>query len=354
MTTTWVRRLLTGLIAIILICPLTVLAYTNSKALDEAVKRYYDGHPEEAISMIEPLAAGGDVHAQYLLGNILYSLSGTGLYPDLDDPVKWYEMAAAQNFVDAIYALGALYHNRWIESRDPNDAASAIVNYQKASDLGSPKAHQPLHRLQFRSEMTLAQAEERVEKQQAMPALKLEPVAIIATEATPEPAVEPEPAPAVEPEPVSTAAAEPVVEPEPTKEAAAAESKVEEPAKETTESRAVAEADSALSVTLVEIADSCRTYTETGFNLYVDSITGALLSGTASVEAVEADASGAYSITLANRSADLTVFIEMSGVPHATAQKSKPGETAPINGNIVGSRVIGSDCSVAIAYQSAS
>jgi hypothetical protein len=51
--------------------------------MDEAVKRYYAGFPEEAISMIKPLALSGNVDAQYLLGNILYSLSKEGKLPIL-------------------------------------------------------------------------------------------------------------------------------------------------------------------------------------------------------------------------------------------------------------------------------
>jgi len=48
---------------------------SNASELDKAVKIYYAGYPDQAISLIQPLAFSGDVDAQFLLGNILYSLS---------------------------------------------------------------------------------------------------------------------------------------------------------------------------------------------------------------------------------------------------------------------------------------
>jgi hypothetical protein len=122
--------------------------------MDEAVKRYYAGFPEEAISMIEPLAFSGDIDAQYLLGNILYSLSEVEGNTDIDDPVKWYRMAAEQNSAAANYALGAIFHNRWIKSRSKNEAAKAIIYYQIAIESGYSKAQQPLNRIKSRSRVS--------------------------------------------------------------------------------------------------------------------------------------------------------------------------------------------------------
>ena len=46
--------------------------------VDDAIKRYYAGYPAEAIEMLRPIASAGDAGAQYLLGNILYTLSSSG------------------------------------------------------------------------------------------------------------------------------------------------------------------------------------------------------------------------------------------------------------------------------------
>lgn len=117
----------------------------NSPTLDAAVKKYYAGQAEQAIALLEPLAIGGDVDAQYLLGNMIYSLSQAG--ESTDDPARWYRLAAAQDSAPANYALGTLYQNRWLQSRRHEDADFAQTHFERAAALGEPKAAAALEKL---------------------------------------------------------------------------------------------------------------------------------------------------------------------------------------------------------------
>lgn len=115
--------------------------------LDRAIERYYAGAPLEAIEMLKPIALAGDAAAQYLLGNIVYGLVQAGRSEVGEDPVRWYQMAAAQGFADASYALGAIYNNRWLKDRRIEDARLAEYYFQQALDRGQAKAQGPLLKL---------------------------------------------------------------------------------------------------------------------------------------------------------------------------------------------------------------
>jgi TPR repeat protein len=119
----------------------------GSPALDQALKKYYAGYPREAIGMIEPLAVSGNVEAQYLLGNLLYTLTQSGRFDVQGDPVKWYRLAAAQGSARAAYALGAIYNNRWLQARRDEDLHQAESFYRQALDLGDEKARTALDKL---------------------------------------------------------------------------------------------------------------------------------------------------------------------------------------------------------------
>jgi hypothetical protein len=119
----------------------------GSTVLDQAVKKYYAGYPDEAIAMIRPLASAGDAEAQYLLGNILFTLSNAGKLKTQEDPARWYRMAAKQDSALAIYALGVIHNNRWLQSHRDEDLRLAESNFQKALDLGVQKAQTALTRL---------------------------------------------------------------------------------------------------------------------------------------------------------------------------------------------------------------
>lgn len=117
-------------------------------AIDDAINRYYAGYPAEAIEMLRPIASAGDADAQYLLGNILYTLSSSGQAAAQDDPVDWYRMAAAQDSAPANYALGAIHNNRWLQFHDAEDAKLAQSYFERAERLGNPQAAAALTKLQ--------------------------------------------------------------------------------------------------------------------------------------------------------------------------------------------------------------
>ena len=118
-----------------------------SPQLDAAIKTYYAGKPAEAIAMIEPLAAAGDARAQYVLGNILYTLSSAGRMEAVDAALDWYRSAAKQGSMQASYALGAVYNNRWLESKRDADARLAETHFLRALELGEPRARTALNKL---------------------------------------------------------------------------------------------------------------------------------------------------------------------------------------------------------------
>ncbi len=124
-------------------------SFADSTRLEKAIETYYAGYPGQAIGMIKPLAVSGDVNAQYLLGNILYGLSNAGQYSDVEDPIKWYKMAAEQGSVAANYALGVIYNNRWSNTHQQQDAEQARLFSQKAADQGHEKARELLNKLEL-------------------------------------------------------------------------------------------------------------------------------------------------------------------------------------------------------------
>ncbi len=110
-------------------------SFADSTNLEKAIETYYAGYPDQAIGMIKPQAMSGDINAQYLLGNILYGLSNSGQYSDVEDPIKWYKMAAEQGSAAANYALGVIYNNRWNNTHQQQDVEQARLFSQKAADL---------------------------------------------------------------------------------------------------------------------------------------------------------------------------------------------------------------------------
>ena len=131
-----------------LLCLISTSASAATTPLDTAVEHYYAGYPGKAVGLLAPIAEAGDVDAQYLLGNMLYSLSKSNPGLELGDPIKWYRMAAAQDSADANYALGAIFNNRWLEYRSEADALLADSYYRRAQALGHGSAGAALNKLQ--------------------------------------------------------------------------------------------------------------------------------------------------------------------------------------------------------------
>ena len=131
--------------AVLCLCAVNLSA--GSTELDLALKKYYAGYPREAIGMIEPLAVSGNIDAQYLLGNLLYTLTQSGQYEVEGNPVKWYRLAAEQGSARAAYALGAIHNNRWLQARSDEDLDLAESYYRQALDLGDENARTALDKL---------------------------------------------------------------------------------------------------------------------------------------------------------------------------------------------------------------
>jgi hypothetical protein len=129
------------------LCLFAASLSAGAPELDRALEKYYAGYPRAAVGMIEPLAAAGDVDAQYLLGNLLYTLARSGQSGVTGDPVRWYRLAAGQGSAPAAYALGAIHHNRWLQARRGEDLDLAESYYRQALDLGDDKARAALDRL---------------------------------------------------------------------------------------------------------------------------------------------------------------------------------------------------------------
>lgn len=309
----------------------------DQRQLDEAVKRYYAGYPRDAIEMLEPLAGSGDVNAQYLLGNILFSLAQAGTFGVVEDSEKWYRMAAEQGSADASYALGAILQNRWSRSGDESTAASAITHYRDAVDRGHDRARGAMTRLVSLSGISEQAATALVRPRVVTPAP--EPVIEVrtATPTTNETAGAAQQATA-DGEDIAEISDPVAVEPTPL-------------APVTTDS----EAFEPSAVTLADIAYQCQKYTATGFDLYAKSIEGAKFDGRASVLTVAPDESnpGKMSIVLANDQFDSQIVIDLRGVPRALGSRFGKGSQVEILGIIVESETGDNGCSVRLKFDPA-
>jgi hypothetical protein len=129
--------------------------YASPADLDQATRKYHAGYPAQAIDILKPLAMQGDMQAQNLIGNIVYGLAQSNptdtTGDTTGDPLKWYLMAATQGSSEASYALGAIYHNRWLQNKREEDGRLAQYYYQQAFDRGYARAEAPLMQMAARN-----------------------------------------------------------------------------------------------------------------------------------------------------------------------------------------------------------
>ena len=304
---------LTKLISVFLM--FSNIAVANTNDLDKAVKIYYAGYPGKAIGLIEPLARSGDVDAQYLLGNILYSLSKTNRFSEIGDPIVWYEMAAAQQSSGANYALGVIYHDKWTESQLQEDITIAISYYEKATQLGYEDAQIALS--------------------------KLKPLGKISTNNS---KVLPKPDSFTErPKKASTNADD-----DSAKESGTAET--------TNGARQIISEDDDKefgTVDLASFANQCKNYTQTGFNYYAESISGAFFEGNAEIDTIGPanPKSGTHQIRLVNRQFDISVLLNLRGVPKEVVAGLKGGQDFGIEGIVEHSKMTSTGCILILAYK---
>ena len=353
---------MTRLFAFLFIGLSAVNVAADPVTLDAALKKYYAGSPQAAIEMIEPIAQAGDVDAQYLLGNLLYSLSTSRGGESLEDSINWYRMAAAQGSAEANYALAVIYENSWRKTRQEVELAYAMVYYGEAADLGLDDAQLRLRRLAQRSGLSRDQALGlyRLSEAQAPKTEQVEPVKTQAVESTDiiestgVPAAIVVQTPTVEQPIVASQTEQPIAVAETQAEDAPVEPVVAEPEpvpEDQSEAAAVGPP-----VSLAELSHQCQNLTDNGFAIFAESISGSQFSGSARMIDVKVETFGAdrYTARLGSTQSGNTLFITLQGVPKDVADSFQRGIKYQINGIILDTRVSGSRCDVSLQYPSAS
>ena len=316
-------------------------------ALDNAIKRYYAGFPDEAVSILKPLAISGDMDAQYLLGNMLYSLSQSESSGSSEDAVRWYKMAADQGSADASYAVGIIFHKRWKQSAAKDDAATAIAYYQKAVQLGQLEAQESLRKIKSQTENVLEKPATAVAVNVQNPSpTKLSDT----TESTKTVSI-------VEDKDTQLSAYQSSDTAKLPKQPEADEDLSSLPA-----STSQIERGSNISnktgtrslpvITLDEVASLCSRYTETGFNLYAETIKGDIFTGQASIVAISPDPTrtGTYSLKLTNGQSVPAITVLLGGVPQNIAARLRSGTKFGMQGVVLDSKSIGPNCVVSLEY----
>jgi hypothetical protein len=329
-----IKQILTGLVPVILL--VSNFAVAGSAVLDNAIQIYYAGLPRQAINLIKPLALSGDIDAQYLLGNILYSLSTTSQQDKSEDPIEWYKMAAVQHSPGANYALGVIYHNRWGESKRKADSAIAIFYYERAVDLGVVEAQAHLSSLKLKS--AIANETKPVSKSDSSAGQAKQAKQIPVTNG------------AMESGATSLAT---ITKPVPA-EKSAEETGMVSLANTTSQLPPGDSGQASITVGLAEIASQCQNYTRVGFNFYAESILGALLTGNALIEAIEPNPSKADTrlLKLSHQKFDIEILLSLQDVPKSIAIDLKPGRDFRITGIVGLSQKQGSSCDLMLTYQS--
>jgi TPR repeat protein len=102
---------------------------------DDAIAAYQKADYAAALKLAQPLADGGDVRAQSLVGLMYYR--GRGARADAAEAVKWFRRAADGGDAAAGFYLGVMF----AEGRGvPQDYEEAAVWYRRAADLGDAQA----------------------------------------------------------------------------------------------------------------------------------------------------------------------------------------------------------------------
>src|SRR5258706_9668599 len=87
---------------------LMIAGTATAGPLDDADLAEKSGDYATALRLIQPLAQQGIAEAQKRLG-VLYE-SGRGVTKNYAEAEKWFQRAAAQNDLDAIWNIGIIHH----------------------------------------------------------------------------------------------------------------------------------------------------------------------------------------------------------------------------------------------------
>ena len=139
-------------LAFLLLLPGTAVA--DAEAARAAMQA---GNYAEAYCLWRSLAESGDADAQYNLGWMYHN--GYGLMIDDRASQRWWEQAAAQEYPDALSALGNLYRSggRGV----PPDGARAVDHFLRAATKGDDESALLLRTLIARNDAAVS--ERRVE-----------------------------------------------------------------------------------------------------------------------------------------------------------------------------------------------
>ena len=103
--------------------------------IDDAFAAYQRQDFAEAVRIVEPLAAEGDIEAQLILGALYYT--GSGVTQDFARALEFYTRAAEQGDAAAMRNVGVMHE---AGQGTPADDARAAEWYRKAADLNDADA----------------------------------------------------------------------------------------------------------------------------------------------------------------------------------------------------------------------
>ena len=338
----WKKKISASLLPLLLIVTSSVVLAGDELA--NAIQLYYDGSPDEAITAIRSLAEAGDAEAQYTLGSIFYSLSEANPHAEVEDFSVWYEMAAAQGYAAASTALGVVWHNRWLKTRQNEDAAEAISYYEQAIEQGDTKAEGYLAKLRRRGGFPVGAKLVTKPKVTPVPEVKKEPVAAPVEE--PAPLVEEQTPPQPEVIPEAT------VEVAESSSADSADQATEQDSAATDSSATTTDSDiGSVRIDLGEVANQCGNYTETGFNYYGESIEGTLLVGKATIEFIAPpSAAKTQLVRFSQQNGGTEIFLSLHDVPVEVSSKLVENSKSALSGIVTRARMKGANCEIDLNY----
>jgi len=94
----------------ILLVMLTVMSNNSAIAgnLEDGIGAYKENNYSRALELLHPIAEGGNVAAQGLLGRMY--LRGEGVTQDYQEAAKWHRLAAEQGDAYSQYNLASSYY----------------------------------------------------------------------------------------------------------------------------------------------------------------------------------------------------------------------------------------------------
>ena len=134
-------RILQRLLLAVSMCCLVVTA--NAAPMDDGKAAYDSNDYAQALKIFRPLAAQGNVEAQYYIGQMY--LFGDGVTQNYQEALKWYRLAAAQGNGLAQVFIGQMYYDGQGVTQNYQEA---LKLYRLAADQGNIESTSRLHSLE--------------------------------------------------------------------------------------------------------------------------------------------------------------------------------------------------------------